>query len=234
MAISTLTEQDWNKEVLRAKEPVVVALRAGWCRPSQQMAPFLDDVADRYRGRAKVMTIDVGDAPTTNKICRRYKVTRLPVVMAFRGGHVVDVIGGAASTDTVLDMIERQVRPVPDVDEFTFDSVVLKSPVPVLVHVDAAWCDASRALVPSVEAAADKYRGRAGVVRLEYGPANARLCARYGFSRVPVLALFHEGELRDQILGGMEGGTKTEAVRTSCVGLTTDDNIAQMLDRLTL
>jgi thioredoxin 1 len=156
------------------------------------------------------------------------------MMMVFREGRVADFMGGAASADNVIDMIDRQLRPVPDVNEFSFDAEVLRARVPVLVHVDAAWCAASRELAPAVETVAEEFRGRAKVVRLEYGPANARLCAQYGFARVPTLALFHQGRIEDQIFGQMEGGTKTEAVRTSCVGLTTEDNITQMLDRFVL
>jgi thioredoxin-like negative regulator of GroEL len=167
-------------------------------------------------------------------MCRQYKVTRLPVVMLFNEGRMKDVIGGVASADTVNEMVERQLRPVLDVGEHNFDVGVLKSPVPVLVHVDAAWCADSRELVPVVEAAAEKYRRRAKAVRLEYGPENARLCAQYGFMRVPMLAVFVRGQIEDRILGAMTGGTKTDARATSCVGLSSTDNVGQMLEQFVL
>lgn len=234
MAISSVSDRGFGEQVLRQDSPVLVAFRAAWCVPSQQLAPSVDDLAARYEGRIKVVTVDVEDDPKANKVCRRYKVTRLPVVMLFHEGRVKDVIGGAASADTVTDMLERHLRPVLDVGEHNFDVEVLKSPVPVLVHVDAAWCAASLRLAPVVESAAEKYRRRAKVVRLEYGPDTARLCAQYGFVRVPTLAVFVHGKVEDQILGAMTGGTKTDVRATSCVGLSAEDNVAQMLDQFVL
>ncbi|KAB1145278.1 thioredoxin [Streptomyces luteolifulvus] len=230
MAVSSVSDREFSRQVLQHDAPVLVAFRASWCLPSQQLVPLVDELAARYEDRIKVVTVDVDSDPGGNKICRQYKVTRLPVMMLFRDGNVADFIGGASSPDRVMDMIDRQLRPVLQVDEFNFDAEVLKAQVPVLVHVDAAWCAESQQIVPVVEATAEKFRGRAKVVRLEFGPETARLCAQYGFRRVPTLALFNRGRIEDQIFGPMEGGTKTDKVRTSCVGLSTTDNVAQMLE----
>lgn len=234
MPIASVTDRTFGREVLQQESPVVVAFRAGWCLPSQQLAPLVDEVADRYDGQVKVVTVDVDDDPKANKICLQYNVSRLPVVMLFRDGRVVDFIGGATTPDTVTDMVEKQLRPVLEVNEYTFDAEVLTAKTPVLVHVYADWCQQSLTLEPVVEAAARRFQGRAKVVRLEFGPANARLCAQYQFLRVPVLALFNRGRLEDQILGEMEGGTKTEAVRVSCIGQTTTDNVNAMVEQFVL
>jgi thioredoxin-like negative regulator of GroEL len=230
MAVGTVSDREFGPQVLQQDAPVVVAFRAAWCAPSQQQLSMLDDVAARFDGRVKVVAVDVDD-PKANKLCRQYRVTRLPVVMVFRGGRVADLVGGAASPEVIADMIERQSRPVIDVDEYSFEAEVLKAQVPVLVHVDAAWCAQSQSLLPVVEETAQRFRGRAKVVRLEYGPANARLCAQYGFLRVPTLAVFNRGQVEDQILGPMRGGTKTDQVSTSCVGLTATNNVGQMLEQ---
>jgi thioredoxin-like negative regulator of GroEL len=73
--------------------------------------------------------------------------------------------------------------------------------------------------------------GRARVVRVEFGPETARLCARFGVERVPTTALFVDGQMVDQILGAMQGGTKVSDVRSSCVGLTSLENLTKMVER---
>ncbi len=230
MAITNVTDRDFGRQVLERDEPVVVAFRASWCAPSAQLAPMVDELAANFDKRVKVVALDVDSDPKLNSICRRYNVTRLPMTMVFRNGRVADFVAGQASIETLVDMVHRQLRPLIDVDEFNFDVEVLKSPIPVLVHVDARWCDASLRLVPEVDAAATRLRGRAKVVRLEWGGANSRLCAQYQFRRVPIIALFSDGRIQDQIYGAMEGGTKDDITRTSCVGLTTAENIDSMLD----
>jgi thioredoxin 1 len=225
MAVLSVSDLEFSREVLQHHAPVVVAFRGEWCALSQQLAPLVDAIAANFEGRVKVAAVDVESDPKANKICRQYNITRLPVVMVFRDGRVVDFIGGAASPDNVAEMIDRQLQPVLDVNEYNFDAEVLQAEVPVLVHVDAEWCVASRVLVPVVESMAERFRGRAKVVRLEFGAANAALCGRYGFLRVPTLALFLRGQVEDQIFGPMQAGTKS---------LTSADNVAQMVEQFVL
>jgi thioredoxin 1 len=115
-------------------------------------------------------------------------------------------------------------------DELNFDLEVMASRVPVLVHFDARWCAASQAIVPLVNEIAKKFERKAKVVRVEFGPENARLCARFGVIRVPTLALFVDGQIEDQIFGGMAASARTDEATTSCIGLTPDQNIAKMLE----
>jgi thioredoxin 1 len=235
VAIANVTEREFDREVLKAKSPVLVAFRASWCVPSQQLEPSFKEVSANYGDQVKVVTVDVGSDLSKmqkNAICRRYNVTRVPVVMLVNDGQVKDVIGGFTSTDDIREMVDRQLRPVLDVSVYNFDVEVIESKVPVLVHFHAAWCAASLEIAPLVDSAAEQFRGRAKVARMEFGPDTAQLCARYGIRRVPTLAVFQDGEIKDQILGAMKGGTKTEARPTSCVGLTASDNIAQMLHQI--
>lgn len=234
MPVANVTHSEFFDEVLRHDNPVLVAFRAGWCMASVQMGDLVEKTAERYADRVKVVAVGVEGEPEANAVCRRFNVTRLPVLMMFRDGRVTDVLGGLAAEETVLDMVDRELKPVRDVDAFTFESDVLRSVVPVVVHVDAAWCSASAELRPVLDSVAGQLRGKAKITRLEFGPANADICARYGFRRVPTIALFHDGVLRDQILGAMRGGAKTESVRSSCVGLTIEENIAEMVGRFLL
>ena len=78
---------------------------------------------------------------------------------------------------------------------------------------------------------ATKFQRRAKVARLEMRPENARLFAMYRVNRVPTTAVFYNGAIQDQIFGAMVGGTKTGGVQTSCVGLTSFDNLGEMLER---
>jgi thioredoxin 1 len=212
MATASVSDREFAQLILNDDAPVVADFRAAWCAGSQRMAPMLDDLAGRYGDRVRMVGVEVDADPGANKICRQYNVTRLPVVMVFREGRVADFIGGVASPDNVVEMIDRQLRPVRDVGEHNFDVEVLQSRTPVLVHVDAAWCAQSQELAPVVDETAKRFRGRARVVRLEYGPMTARLCAQHGFLRVPTLALFSGGRIVDQIFGPMSDKTRSDVV----------------------
>jgi thioredoxin 1 len=227
MNISQLTDRDFSRTVLESDEPVLVAFRAAWCQPSQELSPIIESVAQENEGRVRVVAVDVDDAAA---VCQRFNVSRLPVTMLFEGGRVRDFIGGATSKEMVTDMLDRRLQPVREVNEWDFDREVLESRVPVLVHFGAAWCDANRFVAPEVDSLASKMAGRVRAVRVEFGPDTARLCARFGVTRVPTVALFVDGKVVDQIFGAMQGGTKAAGARTSCVGLTSLDNLEQMVE----
>lgn len=232
MAITQVVDREFDNLVVKSDKPTLVAFRASWCVPSQDLAPIIDNIADEFDDRVRVVAVD--DADDTKVICRKYKVTRFPVTMLFDEGRCVDLIGGMTSKDEIVQMLEARLKPVKSVDEFNFDAEVLQSRVPVLVHFDAAWCSPSQALVSVVDDVAEKFKGQAKVVRVDFGPDTARLCSRWGVHRVPTLAVFAEGQIEDQLLGGLIGGTKVGGEVASCVGLTSFENIAQMLERFAL
>lgn len=232
MKVPIVSDREFTEKVLRSKDPVLVAFRASWCMPSQDLAPIIDELAAEFDGRVKVVAVDVDrDSAAT---CRRYKVNRFPVTMMFADGQVADLIGGWTDKKTIAEMVSRRLGPVIEVDQHNFDAEVLRSSVPTVVHFHAAWCSASKELVPLLDEMGERFRGRAKVVRVEFGPDTAQLCARYGVVRVPTTALFVDGKLEDQILGAMVGGTKVGGRTTSCVGLTSEDNLTGMLSQFIL
>ncbi len=101
---------------------------------------------------------------------------------------------------------------VGEVGDQNFDAEVLNSPVPVLVDFWAAWCAPCRMLAPVVEAIADKYEGRAKVVKLNVDE-NMVTSSKYNIRGIPTLLLFKDGGIKEQIVGN-----------------TTKDTISKMID----
>jgi thioredoxin 1 len=89
---------------------------------------------------------------------------------------------------------------VPEVGDQNFDDEVLNSEVPVLVDFWAAWCAPCRMLAPVVEAIADKYNGRAKVVKLNVDE-NTLTSGKYNIKGIPTLLLFKNGIIKEQIVG---------------------------------
>jgi thioredoxin 1 len=230
--IPSVSDSDFRAQVLQSAEPVLVAFRAGWCMPSQQLAPLIDNLAGKYKGKARIVSVEVG--PKTERLCRAYNVTRLPVVMMFKDGEPKDFIGGFTDEASIADMIDTHLKPVVDLSELNFESEVVRSTLPVLVHFWAAACKPSLEMETVINEVAAKFRGRAKVARLEMRPDTMRLFGAYNVKRVPTTAVFQDGRIQDQIFGAMKGGTKVGEVQTSCVGLTSIDNIGEMLGRFVM
>ena len=222
----------FRKEVLQSPEPVLVAFRAGWCVPSQQIAPAIDTLAGRMGGRG-VRVVSVETTPGKTKAFDDLGMTRLPVVVLFIDGQAVDSIGGTTDEKSIAQMVENYTKPVVELTAFNFDNYVIKSPVACIVNFWAAWCDPSINLTDQFTTLSANFRGRARVARIEMRPDTAAIYARYNVQRVPTTIVFNKGKIEDQIFGAMTGGTKVGARATSCVGLTTLENLSQRLTKLT-
>ena len=101
---------------------------------------------------------------------------------------------------------------VGEVGDQNFDTEVLNSPIPVLVDFWAAWCAPCRMLAPVVDAIAEKYEGKAKVVKLNVDENNLT-SMKYNIKGIPTLLLFKDGVIREQIVGN-----------------TTKDTISKMID----
>ncbi|HLG14528.1 MAG TPA: thioredoxin [Blastocatellia bacterium] len=101
---------------------------------------------------------------------------------------------------------------VSEVTDQNFEQEVLKSDKPVLVDFWAVWCQPCRMLAPVVEAVAEKYSGKAKVVKLNVD--DNQVAMQYGIKGIPTLILFNGGKEADRV-----------------VGTTSKENISRMIDR---
>ncbi len=91
---------------------------------------------------------------------------------------------------------------VNDVTDNNFESEVLNSDKPVLVDFWAVWCAPCVALTPTIEALAEKYDGRARVVKMNVDE-NMLVPNRYGIRGMPTLILFKNGREEERVLGAV-------------------------------
>lgn len=92
MSLQTVTEQTFEKEVLRSEIPVLVEFGAEWCGPCKVVAPELERLAQELAGRAKVVTVDVDRSPM---LAQALRIQSVPTFYVFKGGQPVDAGQGA-------------------------------------------------------------------------------------------------------------------------------------------
>lgn len=99
------------------------------------------------------------------------------------------------------------------VSDDTFESEVLKSPVPVLIDFWAPWCGPCRAIAPIVEQLADEYTGKLKIAKMNVDD-NPRTPANYGVRGIPNLILFKDGQVHQQIVGAVPKAHLVKAIST--------------------
>jgi thioredoxin 1 len=101
--IETLTDQNWEQEVVASPKPVLVDFWAEWCKPCLAMVPDLEAVAQLYAGRLKVGKVNVEE---NNEVPFRYNITAMPTLIVLRDGKVLDQRVGKMSKDALVKLVE--------------------------------------------------------------------------------------------------------------------------------
>jgi thioredoxin 1 len=104
--VKEVTDQDFDAEVLQSDKPVLVDFWAAWCAPCRTLAPTVDQVAEDYSGRAKIVKLNVDDNRDTSA---RYNIRGIPTLLLFKNGEVKDQIVGATSKEHISRIIEAQL-----------------------------------------------------------------------------------------------------------------------------
>lgn len=104
----TLTDANFQSEVLESPEPVLVDFWADWCGPCHTIAPVIEELAAEFEGQAKVGKLDVDTNP---HIAAEYGIRSIPTLLFFAGGEVVDRVVGVVHKKNLADKVHALLQP---------------------------------------------------------------------------------------------------------------------------
>jgi thioredoxin 1 len=101
-----LTDTNFDDEVLKADEPVLVDFWAPWCGPCRMIAPILDELAKEYDGKVKICKLNVDENPA---MASYYRITSIPCLKFFKQGKVVDEIIGMSPKEVIAERLDKLI-----------------------------------------------------------------------------------------------------------------------------
>ncbi|NEQ18973.1 MAG: thioredoxin [Microcoleus sp. SIO2G3] len=105
--VISITDAEFETEVLQANQPVLVYFWASWCGPCQLMSPLVNLAATTYSDRLKVVKMEVDPNPVTVK---QYQVEGVPALRLFQGDKLLVSTEGVISKDKFLSLLDSHLN----------------------------------------------------------------------------------------------------------------------------
>ena len=98
----TLTDDNFENEVIKSDKPVLIDFWAVWCGPCKIIAPVVEELASEYEGKIKVGKLDVDENQQSSI---KYGVRSIPTLLIFKDGKVKDTIIGAVPKTQIVQKL---------------------------------------------------------------------------------------------------------------------------------
>lgn len=100
-----LTDENFNKEVLNAKEPILVDFWAPWCGPCKMQTPIIEELANEYKNKGiKIGKLNVDENPN---LANKYQIMSIPTLIIFKNGKPVEQMMGVQDKITLQEKLDK-------------------------------------------------------------------------------------------------------------------------------
>nr|YP_010196336.1 thioredoxin [Gracilaria cearensis]UAD83733.1 thioredoxin [Gracilaria cearensis] len=107
MSVPEVIDASFHEEVIKSSCPVLVDFWAPWCGPCRMVAPVIDQIANEYKDKLKVVTLNTDENPSTTT---EYGIRSIPTLMIFVEGQRVYTVIGAVPKSTLATTLEKYIK----------------------------------------------------------------------------------------------------------------------------
>ena len=101
MAVVTITDKNFDAEVIKSDKPVLIDFWAAWCGPCRMVSPIVDEIADEV-AEIKVGKVNVDENPG---LAQKFGVMSIPTLVVVKDGKVVQRAVGARPKNQIKEML---------------------------------------------------------------------------------------------------------------------------------
>lgn len=102
MSVLTITNNNFNQEVLQSEKTVLIDFWAPWCGPCRMVGPIIEEIAEEITDTAKVGKINVDEQPD---LAAKYGVMSIPTIIVFKNGEIATSSVGLRSKQEIMQML---------------------------------------------------------------------------------------------------------------------------------
>ena len=104
--IVNITNDTFEKLVLKSDKPVVADFWASWCGPCRMVAPIMEELADDFDGKVQIAKVNVDEQ---GELAAQYRIMSIPTVLVFKNGEVAEKIVGARAKEDFVELINKHL-----------------------------------------------------------------------------------------------------------------------------
>lgn len=103
MSIITITKDNFQREVMSSRKPVLMDFWAPWCGPCRMLSPVISEIAEEYAGQMKVAKVNVDEVP---EMASQFRVASIPTLMVFENGKLKKRASGFRPKEDILELLK--------------------------------------------------------------------------------------------------------------------------------